>query len=148
MSFSKISAKVSRRSAIVALAVLCGVIAVTVFATLGWKAHPGAHSRYSIVQFRTGEVYFGELHWLPRPHLSRVWILERSVNGGQPVTAVNPITKAPWKPLDVLYFNPSELVAWSPLASDSPFAAAFNDPDALAREAGGPSTDATTSTLP
>lgn len=93
-------------------------------------------SEYSAVYLATGDIYFGKLSWLPSPHLTNVWIMQRGVDEqNQPQFGIAPFKGAVWGPTDRINFNPKEMVFWTRLRSDSQIAQAIENPASL--QAGG-----------
>ena len=89
-------------------------------------------SAYSAVYLSNGDMYFGVLSWFPKPHLSKVWLLQRQLDqNNQPQTNVAEFSKAFWAPVDDLYLNSKQIIWWSRLRSDSALAGAMNNPSLL-----------------
>lgn len=90
---------------------------------------PPNASPYAVVYLTSGDVYYGQLTWFPKPYLQDVWYLEKSVGpNGIPQYAIVPFTSVFWQPVDVLYLNPSQILSWSYLRTDSQVVRAFDDP--------------------
>lgn len=119
------------------------VVAVLVLIALGiWlgSAISGgsnkiAVSPYSAVYLSNGDMYFGILSWFPKPHLSKVWILQRQADqNNQSQLSVAEFTKAFWGPVDEIYLNSKQIVWWSRLRSDSQFVRAINNPSLVEQQ--------------
>jgi hypothetical protein len=82
------------------------------------KAKPS----YAAVYLQTGDVYYGEIHWWPKLHLTKVWYPQVDAQGQ---TQLLPYKGLAWGPSDKLYLNPDQVVGWSYLRSDSELIPAF-----------------------
>ena len=72
--------------------------------------------QYSVVYFRTGDIYFGRFLPFPFNFIFDTWILQRDGNGQVfLVKAQNMI----WKPLGFIHLNPEEIVFFAPLSRQS-----------------------------
>lgn len=107
--------------------IFLAIIVVLFLALTAWLlpkiggAKNSSPSSYSAVYLRTGDVYFGKLSWFPKPQLSNVWLLQRSVDEeNNPQVGVVPLDEVFWGPIDKIYFNASEVVFWTSLRNDSP----------------------------
>ncbi len=95
----------------------------------GSSASKAVASPYSVVYLSNGDMYFGALSWFPKPHLSNVWLLQRTVDkDNQPQVSVAQFNKAFWAPMDELNLNPREIVWWSRLRTDSQLVKAMDNP--------------------
>lgn len=84
------------------------------------NSNPVGPSKYSAVYMATGDIYFGELHWFPKPHLTNVWFLQKSVSAdNQTSFGVAPFRSAFWGPADEIYLNPSQIIFFTNLRNDS-----------------------------
>ena len=101
----------------------------------GSTAGKTAASQYSAVYLTNGDMYFGLLSWFPKPHLSNVWLIQRTVDkNNQPQVGVAQFTKAFWAPMDEINLNPKEIVWWTRLQSDSQLAKAMDNPALLQQQ--------------
>ncbi len=93
-------------------------------------------SKYSAVYMTTGDIYFGELHWFPRPHLTNVWFLQKSVGAdNQASFGVAPFRSAFWGPSNEIDLNPTQIVFYTRLRNDSQVAKVFDNPGLLSQPA-------------
>ncbi len=118
------------------LVVLAVLLAIAILgAALGSFSARKDYSPYSAVYLSNGDMYFGVLSWMPKPHLSNVWLLQRQVDGNnQPQFSVAQFTKAFWSPVDQIFLNPKQIVWWSRLRNDSQLVKAMSDPSLFQQE--------------
>ncbi|MEK7193274.1 MAG: hypothetical protein AAB652_00620 [Patescibacteria group bacterium] len=92
-----------------------------------------APSAYSAVYLSTGDVYFGKLHWFPRPWLENVWSVRAGVDPqNRSQLGFVPFKEAAWKPMDRIYLNPQQIIFWTKLkAKDNDVVKYFSDPGLL-----------------
>lgn len=89
-------------------------------------------SAYSAVYMTSGDVYFGKMHWFPWPHLSNVWLIQRSVDQqNQQQLGLTPFTNAFWGPTNEVYLNPHQIVFWASVRKDSQLAKGLDNPQSL-----------------
>jgi|SRR3989344_5638847 len=86
-------------------------------------------TRYSAVYLTSGDIYFGELKWFPKPHLKNPWYLDRSISAGenQPQLAVSLFRNVFWSPGENIYFSPKQIVWVAPIRPESDFARALEE---------------------
>ena len=86
-------------------------------------------SKYSAVYMTSGDVYFGELSWFPKPHINNTYILQRGVDqNNAPQVAVAPFKSVVWGPGSIIYLNSKESVFWTRLRQDSSVARLIDNP--------------------
>ncbi|MFA5842005.1 MAG: hypothetical protein WC835_03555 [Candidatus Paceibacterota bacterium] len=101
-------------------------------ALLGKKDSANTASPYSVVYMSSGEIYFGKLSWFPKPYISSPWTIQRQTDkDGQVQAGIVPVNKAIWSPVDGIYLNEKQIVAWSALRADGDMAKALADPKSL-----------------
>lgn len=74
---------------------------------------------YSAVFMNTGDLYFGQLHYLPLPSLTDVYLLQRNPNDTQTPLSLVKFTNVVWGPSDRLWLNPKEIVWTTALDAQS-----------------------------
>src|SRR3989344_724053 len=113
------------------------VIAVLVLIALGiWLgsvisggSNKAVASPYSAVYLSNGDMYFGVLSWVPNPHLSNVWVLQKQTDqNNQQQLGIIKFDKAFWSPVDEIELNSKQIVWWSRLRNDSQLVRAINNP--------------------
>jgi len=93
-------------------------------------------SSYTAVYMASGDIYFGKMHWFPRPRLTNVWYLQRSVNQqNQPQLSLAKFQDVFWGPVDEIYLNSDQVLFWTSLRSDSQVVKAFVNPSLLEQQA-------------
>lgn len=121
------------------------LIVVAVFIIIGigvWlgSAISGGSSKvtaspYSAVYLSNGDMYFGSLSWFPKPRLSNVWLIQRTVDqNNQQQVGVAQFNKAFWAPMDEINLNPKEIVWWTRLQSNSELVKAMDNPSLLQQQ--------------
>ncbi|KKW16840.1 MAG: hypothetical protein UY56_C0009G0004 [Parcubacteria group bacterium GW2011_GWA1_50_14] len=109
------------------------ILAVGVWLGANWKKGDDNVSPYSAVYLSTGDIYYGELHWFPRPYMEHVWFYQETVDAkNRTVPSVSPFTGAFWKPIDTIYLNPQNIIFWTRLKGDSEIAKVIANPGGLA----------------
>ncbi len=73
-------------------------------------------SRYVVLVFRDGNIYFGKPSWFPRPKLSNVHFLQVDKNGQ---ILLQRFEDAAYTPENYIYFNTRELLFWTYLKNNS-----------------------------
>ncbi len=97
-------------------------------------------SQYSAVYLSNGDMYFGSLSWFPKPRLSNVWLIQRTVDkDNQQQVGVAQFNKAFWAPMDEINLNPKEIVWWTRLQSNSELVKAMDNPSLLQQQQAQPS---------
>ncbi len=92
-------------------------------------------SQYSAVYLSNGDMYFGSLSWFPKPRLSNVWLIQRTVDkDNQQQVGVAQFNKAFWAPMDEINLNPKEIVWWPRLQSNSELLQAMDNPSLLQQQ--------------
>jgi len=92
----------------------------------------GFGQRYYAVSLVSGEVYFGKLSFYPAMKMTNTVTLQRMTNEkGETIYLPVVLKNITWKPSGELFFNKKAVVAWGPLASDSPVIPFIENPDAL-----------------
>ena len=120
--------------AIIVLLIACSILLAR---DLALQASVPGVSPYSVISMSNGDIYFGELQWFPRPVLTSVWVLQRSVNDkNQTQLSVTPFTRAFWQPADLLYLNPRDIISWAPLQNGSQIVQAIENPSILNQQPG------------
>lgn len=132
----------SRKTLIVGISLV--VVAVLVLVVLGiWlgsslfggSGAAAVASPYSVVYLNDGEIYFGKLSWFPKPHISDPWTIQRSVDKNNQVQlSMVEVNKSIWSPVDDLYLNPKQIMAWSALRADGNLAKALANPQLLQQQ--------------
>ena len=118
-----------KKSTLLFVVVLLIVVAAGIGAGIFIAQGDQGESAYSAVYLATGDIYFGKLSWLPVPHLTHVWVIQRGVDAqNQPQFGVAPFRGAVWGPTDRINLNPKEIVFWTRLRSDSQIAQAIENP--------------------
>ena len=126
---------------VVMLAVWVGIL----IAGMQSGSNPDAASPYSEVYLSTGDVYFGKLSWFPSPHMTNVWLIERSQDqSGQTQTSLVPMKSVPWGLTDEINFNSQDIVFSARLKNNSQIVQAMENPPAAGQQ-GGPSGSAPSS---
>ncbi len=101
----------------------------------GSSASKVGASPYSAVYLANGDMYFGLLSWFPKPHLSNVWLIQRTVDkNNQQQVGVAQFTKAFWAPMDEISLNPSQIVWWTRLQNSSQLVQAMENPSLLQQQ--------------
>lgn len=96
------------------------------------QPNPSGPSEYSAVYLSTGDIYYGVFSWFPLPHLSKVWLLQRSVDqNNQTQLSIAPFNRAFWGPIDEVYLNPKQIIFWTKLRNDSQVLKAIQNPGSL-----------------
>ena len=89
-------------------------------------------SPYSVVYLADGEIYFGKLSWFPKPHIADPWTIQRNVDKDNKVqTSIIEVNKVAWSPVDELYLNEKQIMAWSALRADGDMAKLLANPQAM-----------------
>jgi len=92
-------------------------------------------SPYSVVYLNDGEMYFGKLSWFPKPRLSDPWTLQRSVDKDNKMqTSLVEVSKSAWSPVNELYLNEKEIMAWSALRADGNMAKLLDNPQSFQQQ--------------
>lgn len=108
------------------------------------RPSPQALSPYSAVYLTTGDIYFGKLSWFPKPRLTNVWFVQRTVDGqNQSRLGITPFTSAFWGPADALDLNPKQIVFSARLKAESDVVKAIENPSLFRAPAGVPGANAT-----
>ncbi len=77
-------------------------------------------SPYSAVYLSTGDIYFGELSWFPKPRLKDAWFIQRGVDAeNQAALSVVPMDSVFWGPIGEINLNPDTIIFSARLRSDS-----------------------------
>jgi hypothetical protein len=93
---------------------------------------PAAYSGYSAVSMASGDIYFGKLHWFPKPYLTDAFSLTKNTGqNGQTQIGLAAFKSAFWGPVGEIYFNPSQVLFTAPLRNDSQIVAAIKNPASL-----------------
>ncbi len=104
-------------------------IGVWLGSIIGGGSNKVTASPYSAVYLSNGDMYFGVLSWFPKPRLTNVWLIQRTVDkDNQQQVGVAQFNKAFWGPMDELSLNSKEIVWWVRLRSDSQLAQAMKNP--------------------
>ena len=120
------------------------LVAVLVLVALGiWlgsavvgKVGGSAVSPYSVVYLSNGGIYFGKLSWFPKPRISNPWTIQSGVDkDNKPQISVNPVSKSLWSPVDEIYLNKEQIIAWSRLRADGDMAKLLDSSQALQQQA-------------
>lgn len=94
-------------------------------------------SPYSVVYLSDGGIYFGKLSWFPKPHIASPWTIQRQAGeDGKIESSIVPVNKAIWSPVDEIYLNEKQIVAWSALRADGEMAKAMANPELLRSQGG------------
>ena len=122
---------IKKKHLVIAAALLVVVaIGIGIGMFVDWKDNTA--SEYSAVYLVTGDIYFGRLSWLPVPHLTNVWVIQRGVGAQNQVQfGIVPFKGAAWGPVDRVNLNPREIVFWTRLRKDSQVAQAFQNPSLI-----------------
>lgn len=73
---------------------------------------------YYAVMTSGGELFFGKLHYFPKPYLTDVWSLQRTQDEKNPVSLVK-FDQSIWGPEDILYLNKKNIIWKTKLKADS-----------------------------
>lgn len=115
------------------------IVLVCIGIWVGLQFAPGANvgsSPYTAVYLTSGDIYFGNLSWFPRPHMTNVWYIQRSVNGSnQPELGMAQFKNAFWQPVDEIFLNPQQILFSANVRSDSPIAKLLQNPDQFRQSA-------------
>lgn len=77
-------------------------------------------SPYSAVYLSSGDIYFGKLSWFPKPKMTSVWFIQKSLdNQNQPQLNLLPFSSVSWGPTDEIFLNSKEIIFWTKLRNDS-----------------------------
>jgi hypothetical protein len=133
MSKKILAVKVLIFLAVVAILVMLGIwLGSEVFNKTGGSAV----SPYSVVYLSDGEIYFGKLSWFPKLRISNPWTIQRQVDAqGKTQISVVQVNKSIWSPVDELYLNEKQVMAWSRLRSDGDMAKLLDNPQAMQQQA-------------
>lgn len=85
--------------------ILAGIIVGMVY----WQKK-GNETTYHAVYLDTGDLYFGELHWFPKPYLKNVWLVQRSETNAEGALNIGQFQKIFWGPEDTLYLEKKHIV--------------------------------------
>jgi len=123
------------------LIVVAVIVMISVGVWLGSAISGGSAkvtaSPYSAVYLANGDMYFGVLSWFPKPRLSNVWLIQRTVDeNNQPQVGVAQFNKAFWAPMDEINLNSKEIVWWTRLQSNSELVKAMDNPQVVQQQAG------------
>lgn len=118
---------------VVVLVVLIGLGVWIGVAIVGSRtANPAAPSGYTAVYMTSGDIYFGKLHWFPKPYLTDALYVTRSTGqNGQTQLGLAAFTSSFWSPVGDIYFNPSQVLFTASLRNDSQIIAAIQNPALL-----------------
>lgn len=106
--------------------IVLGLIAILLLAGAWAFKEATDNSGYSAVYLRSGDIYFGQLSWFPKPHITNAWYLERTAGkDSQPQIGIMPMKNVFWSPSPTLYLNPAEIVWWTKIQSGSQMAKAL-----------------------
>lgn len=84
-------------------------------------------SPYSAVYLASGDIYFGKLSWFPKPKMTNVWFIQKSLdNQNQPQLNLLPFSSVSWGPTDEIFFNSKEIIFWTRLREDSQIVKVIN----------------------
>lgn len=118
-SNSIIKMVISKKILIIGIVVVV-LIALGVWLGMSFFGGQAEDSDYSAVYLSTGDIYFGKLSWLPTPHMTDVWFLNRTVDSkNQPQVGVAPMQGVFWGPSKTVYLNPKNIILWTRLKTDS-----------------------------
>ncbi len=79
------------------------------------------NNNWQAVFLTNGEIYFGHLIWLPRPHLLNVWYIKKTpVKDGKFKENLTSLNSIYWKPNDILYLESENIIWWTNLRKNSP----------------------------
>lgn len=121
------------------------VVILGVWFSMSTSSNAG-NSPYSAVYLVTGDVYFGKLSWFPEPHMTDVYVLQRSTDPTQAVQVqVLPLSSVFWAPGNTVYLNAHDIVFSAPLSLNSPVAKVIADP-ALLQTGAPPATSSSSTT--
>jgi hypothetical protein len=96
---------------------------------------PERAPEYSAVYLATGDIYFGELGWFPKPHLKNVWYLQQGVDEeNQAQVGILPFKDVAWGPMDKVYLSSDQIVWIARVRDDSQLIQAFAESRALPTE--------------
>jgi len=98
---------------VIGLGAWVGVLLYRLHAANGGSSESG----YSVVYLQNGDIYYGKLHWWPRPHIEDPWYLVRNLQNGE--TSIVPFRSTFSGPASNLYMNPAQIVWWAALREDS-----------------------------
>ncbi|HOK35541.1 MAG TPA: hypothetical protein PLL80_01205 [Candidatus Pacearchaeota archaeon] len=104
------------------LVIVIGVCVYLGYA-FGKKIPPfGSTEKYQIVQFSSGEVYYGKLQMFPCCKLSDVYFIKQvpaTEEGEESSTQLLPFTSMFFEPKNAIYFDRSQIIWWANLSPDS-----------------------------
>ena len=93
---------------------------------------PAAPSGYSAVYMTSGDIYFGTLHWFPRPYLAdALYVVRNTTQSGQTQLGLTAFKSAFWSPVGEIDFNPEQVLFTAPLRNDSQIIQAIQNPASL-----------------
>lgn len=88
----------------------------------GKKAPSSGSGEYQVVQFSSGEFYYGKLQLFPCCKMKDIYIIQNSSSSGDEEnngTQLVPFTSMFFSPENAIYFDRSQLIWWANLSSDS-----------------------------
>lgn len=93
------------------------------------SAGTSAPSGYTAVYMTSGDVYFGKLHWFPKPYLAdALYITKTPGQDGQMQFGLAAFKSVIWGPTGDIYFNPLQVLLTAPLRNDSPIVQEIENP--------------------
>ncbi len=94
---------------------------------------PAAPSAYTVVYMMSGDIYFGKLHWFPKPYLTdALYVVKSTGQNGETQVGLSSFKSVSWSPVGEIYFNPSQVLFEAPIRNDSQIVSAIQNPAAAA----------------
>ncbi len=120
---------------VVVAVIILVVVGVWLGSALMGKGSGENVSPYSVVYLADGEIYFGKLSWFPKPHISDPWTIQRGVDkDNKPQISVVEVSKSIWSPVNEIYLNEKQIMAWSRLSADGDMAKLLTNPQAMQQQ--------------